>query len=300
MTAMKRHLLNLALIGFALLPSGIRAAGVVGAVDAGGQRAISASCTNDGSIGAIGCIATDVSLTQTLMPGYIGQLIEATNLVLTAAPSPVAEETTSQLGGLAWLDDGTMAIIHGSDMAWASPVFPLVSISPAGVALAAAVCADTPASIAGGYLGLQNTAGLLVKDTDPDNYGAYSHDGLPDSWQIQYFGIPPNPNAGPAADPLHTGQNNLFKYYAGLNPTDPASLFKLRIEMGAQPGQSQLVFSPRWPDRTYTVIWTANLTGGVWALLNASATSDNGVERTVTDPHVSGNVRYYRVQISLP
>jgi hypothetical protein len=297
---MKAPLLNLAVIGFVLLPSGIRAAGVIGTIDAGGQRTATASCTNDGSIGAIGSLAADASLTQIVKPGYVGQLFEATNLVVTASPSPVPEETTSQLGGQAWLDDGTMAIIHGSDMTWASPVFPLASISPAGVALAAAVYADTPATVAGGYLGLQNSASLLVKNTDPDNFGAYAHDGLPDSWQIQYFGLPPNPNAGPEADPFHTGQNNLFKYIAGLDPTNPASLFTLRVQMAAQPGQTQLVFSPRWPDRTYTVTWTANLSSGVWALLTGAASSDNGVERTITDLHASGNARFYRIQISKP
>jgi len=52
------------------------------------------------------------------------------------------------------------------------------------------------------------------------------------------------PERRPEADPYHTGQNNLFKYIAGLDPTNPASLFTLRVQMAAQPGQAQLVFQP--------------------------------------------------------
>jgi len=87
---MKAPLLNLAVIGFVLLPSGIRAAGVIGTIDAGGQRTASASCTNVGSIGAIGSLAADASLTQIVKPGYVGQLFEATQSGRHCLPIPGA------------------------------------------------------------------------------------------------------------------------------------------------------------------------------------------------------------------
>lgn len=55
-------------------------------------------------------------------------------------------------------------------------------------------------------------------------------DGIPDWWMIQYFGHP----TGQASDLSlaqddadGTGMSNLQKYLAGLNPTNPASLFRI-------------------------------------------------------------------------
>ena len=47
------------------------------------------------------------------------------------------------------------------------------------------------------------------------------------AWQVQYFGSTNNPNAAPTADADGTGQNNLFKFLAGLDPTNPASIFQI-------------------------------------------------------------------------
>ena len=65
-------------------------------------------------------------------------------------------------------------------------------------------------------------------DSNPDNHGSYAGDGIPDSWQAQYFELN-NPNAAPNKDVDGTGQNNLFKYVAGLDPTNPTSVFRLKI-----------------------------------------------------------------------
>jgi hypothetical protein len=46
-------------------------------------------------------------------------------------------------------------------------------------------------------------------------------DGLPDSWQVQYFGSPNVPQAGPNASPAGDGIPNWLKYGLGLNPTIP-------------------------------------------------------------------------------
>lgn len=46
-------------------------------------------------------------------------------------------------------------------------------------------------------------------------------------WQIQYFGSTTNPSAAANIDADGTGQNNQFKYAAGLDPTNPASVFQV-------------------------------------------------------------------------
>jgi hypothetical protein len=58
--------------------------------------------------------------------------------------------------------------------------------------------------------------------TDSDN------DGIPDWWMLRYFGHTtgsPTDNSLASDDADGTGQNNLFKYVAGLNPTNPAAVF---------------------------------------------------------------------------
>ena len=46
-------------------------------------------------------------------------------------------------------------------------------------------------------------------------------------WQMQYFGSTTNPSAAANMDADGTGQNNQFKYAAGLDPTNPASVFQV-------------------------------------------------------------------------
>ena len=46
-------------------------------------------------------------------------------------------------------------------------------------------------------------------------------------WQIQYFGSTTNVNADPNADPLGKGMSNFNQFLAGINPTNPASAFRI-------------------------------------------------------------------------
>jgi hypothetical protein len=54
-----------------------------------------------------------------------------------------------------------------------------------------------------------------------DLTGDANTDGLPDAWQIQYFGSVSNPNAAPNASPAGDGVPNWLKYGLGLDPTVP-------------------------------------------------------------------------------
>jgi PKD repeat protein/endonuclease/exonuclease/phosphatase family metal-dependent hydrolase len=47
------------------------------------------------------------------------------------------------------------------------------------------------------------------------------------SWQLQYFGCTNCPQAEPDADPLGKGISNTNQFLAGLNPTNPASVFRI-------------------------------------------------------------------------
>jgi hypothetical protein len=61
----------------------------------------------------------------------------------------------------------------------------------------------------------------LLKASITDLTGDGNEDGLPDTWQIQYFGSVSDPNAAPNATPAGDGVPNWLKYALGLNPTVP-------------------------------------------------------------------------------
>ncbi|MFN3409780.1 MAG: hypothetical protein ACK45B_12340 [Limisphaerales bacterium] len=74
-----------------------------------------------------------------------------------------------------------------------------------------------------GSYGVHNTAFAvgLLKASIADLTGDSNEDGLPDAWQIQYFGSATAPNAAPNATPAGDGVPNWLKYALGLNPTVP-------------------------------------------------------------------------------
>jgi hypothetical protein len=279
-----------------------RAAGgasVNSTLDASGKRTTSASYTMDGSVGGIGGIS--IAPGDTARHGYIGQLAEVVSVRVTSAPNTLNENATGQLSGTAALDDSSVSVLFGSDIAWASAIYPLASIDGNGFATASTVYATTNATFNGFYLGVSGTGLVAVIDSDPDNYGSYAGDGLPDWWQIQYFGFN-NPNAAPTLDLYGTGQNNLFKYVAGLDPTNPASIFVLKIaSVTGQPNQKNLIFYPIAGGRTYTVQFRTDLVSGAYANLTGfSGPQTNISEVTVTDLDATMPTRFYRIDINLP
>jgi hypothetical protein len=63
----------------------------------------------------------------------------------------------------------------------------------------------------------------LLKASIADLSGDANTDGLPDSWQVQYFGSATNPSAAPNANPTGDGVPNWLKYSLGLDPTVPGT-----------------------------------------------------------------------------
>jgi hypothetical protein len=265
--------------------------------DAAGARATSSSYNSDASLGGITGTATAASPAETVKSGYIGQLYQVTGLQLIATPSTINESGTRQLGAAQVLDDATTLAVPAASIAWSVQGGPLTGISSSGLATAGLVGQNTAATVQGSYLGLSAMLGLTVLDSIPDNFGSYATDGIPDSWQLQYFGAD-NPLAAPTADATGTGQNNLFKYTAGLNPTDPASRFVTAV--GSAIGARTLTISPRLPDRTYTVQFSTDLSASGWQPLTGATIQDNGQTRTVTDPDGVSLRKFYRVQVTYP
>ena len=137
----------------------------------------------------------------------------------------------------------------------------------------------------------------IVPDTDSD--------GIPDWWEQFYFGHASGQtqdHSCATCDADGTGQNNLFKYVAGLNPTNRASVFTLQIQnVTGQPAQKSLIYSPVVAGRMYSVQSNTNLVGGAYTnLAPSSGPQTNGTQATVTDLNASQSNKFYRILISLP
>jgi hypothetical protein len=87
-------------------------------------------------------------------------------------------------------------------------------------------------------------------------------DGLPDAWQIHYFGSITSPDARPDADPDHDGMNNLQEYLAGTDPTDPNSMFKLSTVTQIAPGVLQLQWFSA-TNRLYTLLESSDISASI-------------------------------------
>jgi hypothetical protein len=300
---MKVNTLGLAVVVLGALCSTVFAVSVVttSTIDGGGLHATSANYAMDGSVGGIGGIPS--ASADMAKNGYIGQLTEVVSMTVTAVPNSVGVGSIAFVSGAATLDDSTVADLFGSDVAWSSPnePYPVASISGSGVLSPADVYAPTSAVVNGYYLGATNNTSLQV--FAPDTIG----DGIPDWWRQAYFGTatPTNGSDCATCDADGTGQNNLFKFVAGLNPTNPASVFVLRIApVTGQPTQKLLTYNPILIGfgQAYTVQFRTNLAGGTAyaTLTTTSALTTNGGTVSLNDTQATQTQKFYRVDISLP
>jgi hypothetical protein len=82
-----------------------------------------------------------------------------------------------------------------------------------------------------------------------------------EAWQLQYFGCTDCPDAAAEADPHGKGISNYQQFLAGLNPTNPLSIFRI-VEARSAPGDR---FHLSWSSiggRRYRVQYSDNEPGG--------------------------------------
>ncbi len=264
---------------------------------AGAGQSVSASYASNGNVGDITGVSSLASPAETAKQGYVGQLYEVAAVQVATSPATVNEGAACQLSATATLDDATTLILSATEVDWSVESGPLKGISNTGLATAGNVYQDTLATAQGSYAGVTGTLGFTVNNVGTDDFGMYAGDGIPDSWQVQYFGVN-NPLAAPAVDADGTGQDNLFKYTAGLNPTDPTSRFIVTIATIPVALQHTITFSPRLAGRTYTVQFSHDLR--TWSTFTGWTTVDDGQTRTMMDIDNRSARKCYRVLISQP
>ena len=121
------------------------------------------------------------------------------------------------------------------------------------------------------------------------------------TWQLRYFGCTNCPQAAPNADPSGTGQNNWFKYVAGLDSTDPTSRFVLTAaaSKNVAPG-IDLTYGPLAAGRSYQAWWCTNLAAAKWTTLTSYlGPVPNGVNATLTDTNAGLPAKFYRLSVTI-
>jgi hypothetical protein len=122
-----------------------------------------------------------------------------------------------------------------------------------------------------------NTFGVASANVTLTVSSDVNGNGLPDSWETNYFG-----SLGatiPGADPDGDGAVNLAEYLAGTDPTNAASVFRL----GVSPDTNGAAFEVTTrPGRTYGVQYRDTEAPGLWLLLtNVPASATSRIERII-------------------
>jgi hypothetical protein len=121
----------------------------------------------DPSLGTIAGVSSAPSPKERALSGYIGQLYELSRLAVRATPQAIPGGGASQLTGIATMDDSSVLLLSGADLQWSPAAFPLVAMSPLGVATADNPQTNSTATVTGSYLGEQASTRLLVSLTQP-------------------------------------------------------------------------------------------------------------------------------------
>ncbi len=207
----------------------------------GGQTGSSSSYTLAGSTTAGG---HGVSNSYTARSGFAGQLGAAVGISISALALTIEETGTRQLAAELLYDDGSRSPL--SDVAWSVLSGPVAEISATGLATPAAVYQDTPAVVRGGNGPYSGDLTLTILNSNPDNFGTYTADGLPDTWQIQYFGFNA-PKAGKYDDFDGDETGNLIEFANGTHPASAGSGSQALRFAGnslVSPGQPTVDYSP--------------------------------------------------------
>ena len=187
------------------------------AVDCGGQVASSVDYSVNPSAMAGGASSSEF---YALRSGYAGQLMNAVAMTLVGADSTIDlnEGGTRQLAASLRYDDDTTGALSADLISWSVVSGPISGISSGGLMTAGSVYQNTSAEVHAVYQSMEGTLQISVVNTGNDDFGNYAADGLPDTWQVQFFGDNGS-QGGPTADGDSDGLNNLQEYAFGMNPS---------------------------------------------------------------------------------
>jgi len=125
---------------------------------------------------------------------------------------------------------------------------------------------------------------FLHLDADDDG------DGMPNSWELKFFGGPTNALAGVDSD--GDGRDNLSEYQTGFDPTNAISVFRI-----SEFSCSDFFRVVEWSSSSghlYSVYWTSNLLAG-FELLQSNLSASVFTDAT----HTAEGRGFYRVESAI-
>ena len=123
--------------------------------------------------------------------------------------------------------------------------------------------------------------------------GDLDDDGLPDEWELKYFGDTANYAATDHSD--SDLQNNGQEYIAGTDPTNGASFFGFTNATSVASG-FVLQWDPSVSNREYGVSWTNDLSGTFTSLVSGIEFPQNSYTDTL---HGTDGAGFYKVEVQL-
>ena len=235
-----------------------------------------------------------------IIGNWVGQLYDVTSLAVSTAPGGVDERDTRQMQAEATLDDSTRLMVDPGDVLWSESSPALAGVDEDGLVTAGTVFEDTEANLTGSYQSIHDADGfdLTVFNVTPDDFGTYAGDGIDDDWQVGYFGLPPNPLAGPTANSDVDRDNNLAEFLGGFDPTDPDSYLQFQL-MQVSNATTTFRLNRAIPNRIYRLMETSDLASPFSEVLRFSVdTEEDG--RTLQDPEAPEDANFYQLRIERP
>jgi hypothetical protein len=201
------------------------------------------------------------------------------------------------------MDDATTLALVPEQVAWSESSAALTGISGGGLVTAASVYQNEIATVNGSCQSVTDPDGfnLTVVNVTDDDFGTYASDGIDDDWQVGYFGLPPNANAAPSADPDADQQDNEFEFLSGFSPTDPLAFFKLTmVAVDRVAGTADLQLNRVIPGRSYTLKSSPDLVSAFAYVGTLPAVEDPETDVTIRDTTASGARNFYIIEIGKP
>jgi hypothetical protein len=143
-----------------------------------------------------------------------------------------------------------------------------------------------------GITGSSYTSDMAIDHINLHAVGDEDGDGIPDAWEITYFGHPSNCVA--TVDWDFDGHNNLQEYICGMDPTNAASTF---IVTSSRPVVDYFIIE--WVSvsgRVYSALWSMNLTNSFQPLESGIEYPRNSYTDTV---HGAEEKCFYEVEVQL-
>jgi len=119
-------------------------------------------------------------------------------------------------------------------------------------------------------------------------------DGLPDAWELFYFGNPTNGTASIDSD--GDGADNFAEYVAGTLPLDASSYLVLQSFMDTN-GVMYIVW-PSVADRSYDMLQSLNLLSNDWVAISSNIPATAPTNTYIATP--ATNAAFFQLEVQYP